>query len=131
MNNTELFAEFCLSADSLRVYHSNRLVFSSTEKMLLPLLKYLDEYLNAYPQSIIMDKIAGNAAALLMVICRCAEVYSPLGSRHAVNTFRKNNIKYHITEVVPFINRPGTDIMCPMEELSLGKMPDQFYTELK
>jgi hypothetical protein len=32
---------------------------------------------------------------------------------------------------VPYITRPGTDIMCPMEQRSINKTPDSFYDELK
>ena len=76
---------------------------------------------------VIFDKIMGNAAALLSVKASCREVYSPLGSQLAITTLEKYGIKYHITEIIPCIKKPNTEEMCPMEELSINKDPDEFY----
>jgi hypothetical protein len=126
-----LFKNFCESSNSLRVYEDERLIFSSSEKMLLPLLQYIEEMSSKHRQVVVFDKIAGNAAALLLVTAGCSEVYSPLGSELAVDTLTKHSIRYYIQKIVPFITRPGTDVMCPMEKLSIGKTPESFYNELK
>jgi hypothetical protein len=126
-----LFKNFCESNNSLQVYYDEKLVYSSTEKMLLPLLQYIEGMSSEHRQVAVFDKIVGNAAALLLVIAGCSEVYSPLGSELAVDTLVKYGIRYHIEEIVPFITRPGTEAMCPMEKLSLGKTPESFYDELK
>jgi len=73
----------------------------------------------------------GNAAALLSVKANCREVYSPLGSELAVKTLEKYNIEYHLTEIVPYIIRDDGKGMCPMEKLSIGKGPEEFYREMK
>ena len=69
----------------------------------------------------------GNAAALLSVVANCREVYSPLGSQLTLKTLHKYDIKYHITEIVPYIQKPDGNDMCPMEKLSIGKEPEEFY----
>jgi len=73
----------------------------------------------------------GNAAALLSVKAGCQEVYSPLGSKLAIQTLGNYHIEYHFTEVVPYIRRPNQQGMCPMEELSLSKSPEEFYAALR
>ena len=73
----------------------------------------------------------GNAAALLSIKASCQEVYSPLGSQLAVKTLDKYGIKYHITEVVPYIRKPNEEDMCPMEELSINKEPEGFYEVIR
>jgi len=122
-----LFRKFLVSEDTLRVYEGDRLVFSSDKDRLLPLLEYLDRFAPQYRQVVVFDKIIGNAAALLSVKAGCREVYSPMGSQLAIKTLEKHGIEYHFTEVVPHIQKPdGTD-MCPMEKLSIGKGPEEFY----
>jgi hypothetical protein len=77
-----------------------------------------------------MDKVTGNAAALLSVLAGCTEIYSPLGSDIAAGTLVKYSIPYHFGETVPYIQRPDSEEMCPMEKLSLEKDPEEFYQAL-
>ena len=125
------FSEFLGSGDTLRVYEDDRLIFASDKDKLLPLLEYLGRLVPGYQPVVIFDKIMGNAAALLSVKAGCREVYSPLGSQLAVETLDKYDIKYHITEIVPYIQKPDEADMCPMEKLSLNKEPEEFYQVMK
>ena len=122
-----LFNEFLTSDDTLRVYEGDRLVFSSAKDRLLPLLEYIDRFAPDYQHVVIFDKIIGNAAALLSIKADCHKVFSPLGSQFAVKTLDKYGIKYHFTKVAPYIQKPDGEDMCPMEKLSLGKGPEEFY----
>ena len=122
-----LFNEFLASDDTLRVYEDDRLLFSSGKDRLLPLLEYIDRFSAHHQQVIIFDKIMGNAAALLSVKAGSDEVYSPLGSQLAVETFERYDIKYHITKLVRYIQQANREEMCPMERLSLDKGPEEFY----
>ena len=122
-----LFQKFLVSGDTLQVYQGDRLVFFSNKDRLLPLLGYLDRFASRYRQVGGFDKIIGNAAALLFVRAGCREAYSPMGSQLAIGTLKEHGIAYYFTEIVPCIQRPdGTD-MCPMERLSIGKEPEEFY----
>jgi len=80
---------------------------------------------------LMMDKVVGNAAALLMIEAGCSEVYSPVGSESAEKSLRTNSIEYHFDQIVPYIRRVSSAEMCPMEELSLGKNPSEFLITLK
>ena len=121
-----LFNEFLRGSDTLQVYKGSKLVFASNKDRLLPLVEYIDRFAH-YHQVVIFDKIMGNAAALLAVKARCRKVYSPLGSQLAIETLDKYGIKYHLTETVPYIQRPDGEDMCPMEELSMNRQPEEFY----
>lgn len=129
MNET-LFKEFLTSDDTLRIYHKGRLIFTSGKDRLVPLLEYLDEPGSPQRTVTIFDKITGNAAALLSIIAGCTEVFSPMGSEIAVKTLDKHSVRHHFTETVPYIRRPDSDLMCPMEELSLDKEPEEFHRAL-
>jgi hypothetical protein len=127
----DLFSAFMSSDDTLRIYQDGTLVFSSKKDRLLPLMEYIDSHGEGGQPVVIFDKIMGNAAALLAVMANCREVYSPLGSELAVRTLDRHGIKHHLTETVPFILRPDGKGLCPMEQLSIGKEPGEFYRELK
>jgi hypothetical protein len=127
----DLFKEFLASQDTLRIYAGDMPAFTSKKDRLLPLMEYLAAF-GAICQTVtIYDKIMGNAAALLSVKANAREVFSPLGSELAVKTLKKHGIKYHIDQVVPYIARNDGKGMCPMEELSLGKEPEEFYRAMR
>ncbi|MBA7624251.1 hypothetical protein ES703_31658 [subsurface metagenome] len=125
-----IFSEFTASDDTLRVYEVDRLVFSSRKDRLLPLMEYIDRFAPDHRGVVIFDKIIGNAAALLAVKAGGREVFSPLGSELAVQTLEKYGIAYHFTRTAPNIQRADGEDMCPMEKLSIGKEPDEFYREM-
>lgn len=127
---TDLYCAFLESGDTLHIYREKALIFSSDKDRLLPLMDYLSKRQPEEPVTI-FDKIMGNAAALLSVKAKASEVYSPLGSELGIKTLKKHNIKYHLDKVVPFIMRPDGKEMCPMEKLSIGKKPEEFYSEMK
>jgi len=122
-----LFNDFLTSGDTLRVYQGNNLLFSSNKDRLIPLLDYIARYGHTYKSVAILDKVMGNAAALLSVKAGCGEVYSPLGSQLAIKTLDRYGIKYHLTEIVAFIQNSSGKDMCPMEKLSVDKEPEEFY----
>jgi len=125
------FNEFLTSSDTLWVYEGDQLIFFSNKDRLLPLLEYIDRFTPHHQQVVIFDKIMGNAAALLLIKAGCQEVYSPLGSQLAVKTLDKYGIKYYFTEIVPYIQRPGGEDMCPMEKLSIDKESEEFYEVMR
>ena len=116
-----------MSYDTFRVYKGSKLFFVSNRGGLLPLCEYIKSFVPHHRLVVVFDKIMGNAAALLCVKATCLEVYSPLGSRLAVKTLDKYGIRYHFTKIVPYIQQPHSEEMCPMETLSIDKGPDEFY----
>jgi len=128
---TDLFNEFMDSSDTLQIYRDEDLIFTSEKERLVPLMEYLAESDSGEGPVTIFDKVMGNAAALLSVKANCREVYSPLGSELAVKTLEKYGIEHHLTEIVPYIIRDDGKGMCPMEKLSIGKGPEEFYREMK
>jgi hypothetical protein len=127
----DLFREFLCSDDTLRIYRDERLVFSSKKDRLLPLMDYIAGGDSGGRPVVIFDKVMGNAAALLAVKAGCREVFSPLGSDLAVGTLEQRGIRHHLTRTVPYIMRDDGRDLCPMEQLSIGKSPEEFYLALK
>ena len=125
------FEDFLASNDTLRVYEGNELVFASDKDRLLPLLEYIHGFVRPDQQVVILDRVTGNAAALLTVKAGGREVWSPLGSQLAVETLDSHSITYYFNEVVPYIQKPDGSDICPMERLSMGKTPEEFYQLVK
>jgi hypothetical protein len=126
----KLFNEFKSSRESLRIYQDNQCVFQSCKDSLAPLVEYISAF-DVEKPVIILDKIVGNAAALLAVKANARKVYSPLGSRLAAGTLSLYHIEYNFETTVPFImGRNGRD-MCPLEKLSLDHSPHVFFKLLK
>jgi hypothetical protein len=123
----ELFSDFLRGGDALRVYRQGKLVFTSDKPGVLPLLEYAARFAPHEKDVTVFDRVVGNAAALLLSRVSCREVYSPLGSQLAGETLQGYGISYHFTETVPFIQNRERQDMCPMERLSLGKDPEEFY----
>jgi hypothetical protein len=121
-----LFDKFLTSSNTLRIYKGGKLIFASDKDRLLPLVEYIDKFASHHRNVIIFDKIMGRAAALLCIKANCREVYSPLGSQPAIEVLEKYGIKHHLIKIVPCIQKPDK-IMCPMELLSIGKEPEEFY----
>jgi hypothetical protein len=125
-----LFARFVNSSDTFRVYHRGKLIFKSKQEQLRPLLDYIDEFSPRVKGVVIFDRIVGNAAALLLKKAFCLEIYSPLGSEIAARTLSEQGIEYHFSRTVPYIMNKAGDDICPMEKLSLGKDPEEFFQHL-
>ena len=97
--NISLFSKFLVSDDTLWVYSGDRRIFASDQCHLLPLLEYINEYASYQKQVTILDRIMGNAAALLSVEAAAKEVYSPLGSELA-----PGNAPYLLDEAPCFLS---------------------------
>lgn len=126
-----LFHYFLASKDDLRVYHGAWLIFSSKDSGLAPLVDYVIKFVPATGEALVFDRVVGNAAALLLKLALCTEVWSSLGSEQAAQTLSNFGIRYHFVTKVPYIlNRQSSDI-CPFEKLSMGKTADEFYDTIK
>jgi len=128
---SHLFNYFLASKDNLRAYHGAELVFSSKDSGLAPLVDYVIKFAPATGEVLVFDRVVGNAAALLLKLALCTEVWSSLGSERAAQTLSNFGIRYHfVTKVLYILNRHSSDI-CPFEKLSMGKTPDEFYETIK
>ncbi len=123
-----LFESFLQSDDTVWFLRGEERVFQSQKKGIAPLLEYLDLFdTHDEGEVIVFDRVVGNAAALLVKLAQCREVYAALASEPAVETLNGFDIPGRFQKIVPhIINRKGTG-MCPFERLSIGKSPADFY----
>ena len=128
---SQRFGEFLESKDAFRVYKGSRLLFASRKDRLVPIVEYIENRAPYEEGVTVYDRIVGNAAALLLETIRCRLVFSEVGSEHAIRTLKSAGIRYHFNETVDCIMNDSGQDMCPMERLSLGKNPDEFFRALK
>lgn len=98
----------------------NKRSFLSYEKGVLPLMRWLQQDENFFKDAIVIDKVIGKAAALLLVYGGGAkEVYAFLISEVAYTYLNKLGIAvYYLKKVPHIINRDQTGF-CPMEQRTL------------
>ena len=101
------------------IYKNDASVFVSDDRGVAPLMKLLKEDKSQLVDSIVVDKVIGKAAALLMAFAGVKEAFTPTISSPAVEVFKNHDIKITFdSEVDRIINRKG-DGLCPMETLCL------------
>lgn len=95
-----------------------------------PALSLLDE--GMLKDTVVVDKIVGKAAAILLTAGGVRRVYALTASQSAVDWFHRHGVEIGFRECVPtIINRQGTGI-CPMEETVLNlDDPDEAIAALR
>ena len=112
-------------------------VFKSSREGMQPLLEAIHSLDPAtLRDSIVVDKIVGKAAALLISYFKAKEVHCSVMSIRAREVLKRYEIKYYYERIISEImNRLGTGI-CPFEEAVLDvdepeKGYDRISTKLK
>jgi len=121
------YIDFLKQGGSLLIVKNGEIIFKSNKDNLRPLLECIEKFKDKMVGTIAFDKLLGNAAALLFVYAKVREVYALKGSKAGVNTLERNNINYLIEKIIPCVLNNQANGLCPMEELSRGKSPKDFY----
>ena len=92
-------------------------VYKEFSNGIKPILHLLDD--GHLEDAMLVDKVIGKAAALLMVKGKVATIHTCILSQHAKDVYAQYPIPYPYDQLVPYIiNRMKTG-MCPMEEAVL------------
>lgn len=93
---------------------------------ILPLLHFIEQDL--LKDSILVDKVIGKAAAMLMVYGGVKKIHALIISEHALQILQAHNISISYDTLVPYIINRNKDGMCPMEQAVLSIQDiDQAY----
>jgi len=102
------------------IANAGKVVFTSKERGIRPLVDYCHQQGQAYPGAALADKVIGRAAALLARFACIGEVYAGTISQGALEELNKAGVSVsYETKVEAVRNRAGTGL-CPMEQLSKG-----------
>ena len=125
--------DFSFSDYSLALLDSNkRMIFSSREKHLKPLLECIKKFRGNASSCILYDRVIGLAAARLIAYSLfISEVITPVASENAASFLKKENISLKAGKIVKNILNSKKDALCPMENLAL-KITDskEFYEKI-
>ena len=111
---------FDISALSLKLGNHSLLVYKDgnisyqDEHGIEPLLIQIEK--KGLKNAIVIDKLVGKAAALLMVYGGVKQVHTNIIAKDAITVFEKYNVEYSAKEIVEYIQNRKKDGLCPMEE---------------
>ncbi|MDQ1279021.1 MAG: hypothetical protein QG670_281 [Thermoproteota archaeon] len=102
---------------TLFIIKGGKPIFSSKMEGMGPLLEAINTVEpSKLHGSIVVDKMVGKAAALLICLFKAQEVHTHIMSLRATKVLDKYDVKYAFEKVVPeLLNKFGTDI-CPFEK---------------
>lgn len=106
-----------LENHSLLVYKNGNITFQD-EHGIQPLLIQIDK--KGLKNAVVIDKIVGKAAALLMAYGKVKQVHTNIIAKDAIKVFEKYNIEYSYVELVDYIQNNKKDGLCPMEQKVLN-----------
>ncbi len=117
---------------TLLILKDGKTIFSSSEEGMQPLLEAIhDVDPLILKDSIVIDKIVGKAAALLIIYFKGKEVHCTVISVRAREVLKRHEIPYRSEKVIPEIaNKLGTGI-CPFEQVVMDvEDPEEGYERL-
>ncbi len=104
---------FIIIKDNKIVYEDNGIGVSCIRKV-------INTNPDLLTNSIIVDKIIGKAACMLLLPYNIKFIYSILMSQNAVNILNEYNINYEYEELTEYIINRTNDGMCPLEQSVLN-----------
>ncbi|MFP3951987.1 MAG: DUF1893 domain-containing protein [Candidatus Bathyarchaeia archaeon] len=117
----EYIEELERAGKSLMVYSGGKLIFSSDSDGIRPHLEALEELgRKALSGTIMVDKIVGRAAALLILYTDASESYSKVITTSARNLFESQGLDYGYDMEVEHIKTRDGVIYCPFERMIQG-----------
>ena len=115
MNDIEKAKDILFKENLTCVILKGDKLYKSTKRGVSPIMELIDNDVNI-EGAFVADKVIGKAAALLFMLCRVKEIYSPVMSEPAIEALKLSDIKFHYEESVPYIINRTNDGQCPMEK---------------
>jgi hypothetical protein len=117
--NTKSLTKY-LNDDVVCVVANDQTILTSNLKGIRPWLKWLRECPETLEEAMVVDKVVGKAAAMLMVVAKIKKLYTPIISDQALAYLKTQAIEFEYDQTVPFITNMANDGLCPMEETVLN-----------
>jgi len=102
---------------SLMVVQSNSVVYSSRKEGMRPLLDVVESKKACLKDALVLDKVVGRAAALLLCYGKSKYIFADLMSRKAVEVLELHGVDYSCDQLTPNILNNETTDLCPFEKL--------------
>ena len=108
------------TGNSLMVYRCGDLVFQSNSKGIRPHLEAIDQLGEGLRGTIMVDKIVGRAAALLILYSGAAEAHAAVLSTQGRRALEMHGLSFTYAEEVEHIKMQDGRIYCPFEAMVQG-----------
>jgi len=116
------------TANSLMVYRDGDLVFQSSSKGIRPHLEAIALLGEGLRGTVMVDKIVGRAAALLILYSGAAEAHAAVLSAQGRRVLEMHGLSFTYAEEVAHIKMRDGRIYCPFEAMVQGLTdPEEAY----
>lgn len=129
--NIEEMKQLLNKDDIVCVLSKGDQVLTSNLKGVRPWIKWLRECPELLEDSVVVDKVVGKAAAMLMTVAKIKRLYTPMISENALEFLSNQPIDFSYDKTVPYIINNERNGMCPMEQTVIHlEDPHQGYQAL-
>ncbi len=97
------------------ILKEEKIIFSSIEKGVKPLLDYYHEFGISDIPLLVVDKIIGKGATVLAILIGANKLVTPIISKDALSLANEYHIETTYNTVVPYIINRDNDGRCPIE----------------
>ncbi|MCK4439006.1 DUF1893 domain-containing protein [Candidatus Bathyarchaeota archaeon] len=119
------------TGNSLMIYKDGRLIFQSATKGIRPHLEAIEMHGETLRGTLMVDKIIGRAAALLILYSEAAEAHAQVLSQLGKQVLDQHGLSTMYEELVDHIKMKDGSIYCPFERMVQGiSDPDEAYTAI-
>ncbi|MBN2335634.1 DUF1893 domain-containing protein [Candidatus Bathyarchaeota archaeon] len=108
------------TGNSLMVYREGTLIFQSANKGIRPHLEAIERHGERLHGTLMVDKIVGRAAALLILYSRAAGAVAGVMSEPGKQVLDLHGLPYTFQELVEHIKMEDGRIYCPFERMVQG-----------
>jgi hypothetical protein len=108
------------TGNSLMIYRGSRLIFQSASKGIRPHLEAIETHGEALHGTLMVDKIVGRAAALLILYSEAAEAHTQVLSRPGKQVLDMHGLPTIYVELTDHIKLKDGSIYCPFERMVQG-----------
>ncbi len=108
------------TGNSLMIYSHGQLIFQSASKGIRPHLEAIEAHGEALRGTLMVDKIVGRAAALLIIYSGAAEAHAQVLSKPGKQVLDLYNLPTSYVELTDHIKMKDGSIYCPFERMVQG-----------
>ncbi len=101
---------------SFLIIKDNNLIYQDLGIGVKPIIKVINTNPDLIKDAIIIDKVIGKAAALLLIKFKAQAVQGLLMSKTAIKMLDKHSLSYQYDKLVPYIANRNNDGLCPLED---------------
>ncbi len=101
---------------SFYIVKNDEIIYSDSGIGVKPIMKVINECPSLIEDAVVIDKVIGKAAAMLLIKYKACAVHGILMSNTAIRMFEKHNVPYYFEDLVEAIQNRTNTGLCPLED---------------